>query len=418
MREKLDNLVNHFSNYGSLVLLESQSKSHKASRYTLLAAQAKATITAYGNKIEVREGEKKTCFNANPWEALAVFRQKQDDYLFGYLGYDLKNYNEHLTSFNNDETGAPDLFFMVPSVLFKIDAQGGEMEVIKGSVPNNTTQNKEAEPIKIGAIQSSVGYQEYITIVNRIKDDIYEGDYYELNYTHPLCANFSGSPYQLYGKMRQLGPGPFGAYLKIDDLGICCFSPERFLRKAGKKLLSQPIKGTIKSVASQTQDAVLKAKLQQSEKERAENLMIVDLVRNDLSRVSRAGTVHVNNLYEIQSFANVHQMVSTISAVSAEDNPVEIIKACFPMGSMTGAPKVKVMQAIEAYENYKRGIYSGAIGYFTPDDDFDFNVVIRTAILKGRKLYFPVGGAITADSDPESEWQESLLKAESLNQVL
>jgi len=416
--KKIDSLVEHFLAEEPLILLESQSKNHKASHFTYLAARPNAAIKAYGDQIEVTEGKVKSFFTANPWQALKEFREKYKSFIVGYLGYDLKNYTQKLTSCNEDKVAAHDMFFMVPTVLLKIDNQKEEISVLKGRMPDIKPRTSAADNVKISMIHSSISRKDYFSAVKQIKYDIDEGKYDELNFTHQLHARFSGSCYGLYQKMRKNGPVPFGAFIKVDDLKICSFSPERFLRKKGRCLISQPIKGTIKRTGIMAEDKVLKARLQSSLKERNENQLAVELVCFDLNRVSRPGSVQVERLYEIQSFNTVHQMVSTISGFAETAEPVDIVKSCFPMGSMTGAPKVKAMRAIEEYENYKRGVYSGAIGFITPDGDFDFNAVIRTAIIKKNDLYYSAGGAITAGSDPEDEWQESWLKAERLKQII
>lgn len=415
MKTVIDKLVQYYSKQGSVVLLESQSGKHRTSQFSYLAARPKAWIKAYGRKIEIIERKGQSCrFEDNPWNALTHFYENQNDYLFGYFGYDLKNQIQPLQSANKDKVGSPDLFFMVPSLLLKIDHQKNSIETIKEEIPKRKFSSFDIKESEINELDSSIKRKDYISKIEQIQHDIYEGKYYELNFTHQLSGKFSGSPYGLYRKMRHVGQVPFGAYLAIDDLHICCASPERFLRRKGKKVLSQPIKGTIKRSNDELKDQQLKQCLLKSSKNRAENLMIVDLVRNDLNRIALNGSVKVRKLFDIQSFSTVHQMVSTITAVTNENNPLEIIQACFPMGSMTGAPKISVMQSIDELENYKRGIYSGAIGYMTPTGDFDFNVVIRTAIIKQDRLYYSVGGAITADSDPQEEWEESWLKAEAL----
>ena len=213
--------------------------------------------------------------------------------------------------------------------------------------------------------------------------------------------------------MKRVGPVPFAGFMKLESLTVCSSSPERFLSRNGNKVCSQPIKGTIQRDSVNEQNAI--DRLLNSEKERAENLMIVDLVRNDLNRIAKKGTVTVSNLFEIQTFQTVHQLVSTIDCeVEDSTNSIEIIKACFPMGSMTGAPKIATMKAIERIEDYQRGIYSGAMGYFKPNGDFDLNVVIRSALIQNGKLIYPVGGAITSDSIPENEWEETFVKAKAL----
>ena len=259
--------------------------------------------------------------------------------------------------------------------------------------------------------------EQYLRIIRQAQHQIKEGDFYEINISHQLRMAFDGEPWRLYQRMKEVGPVPFGAYVQMDDLVVCSQSPERFLRKEGRQVVSQPIKGTAERGRTDSDDDALKTKLLSSDKERAENLMIVDLVRNDLGRIARQGTVKVPELFSIQSFDTVHQMVSTVKAEAEETDPIAILEACFPMGSMTGAPKISAMKTIEKLEGYRRGVYSGAIGYITPEGDFDFNVVIRTALLKEGQLYYAVGGAITSDSDPEQEWQETLIKARALLDV-
>lgn len=231
----------------------------------------------------------------------------------------------------------------------------------------------------------------------------------------------SFNPSHCYEKLNELSPMPFSSFMRIGHKYLICASPERFLKKVGNKLISQPIKGTARRSFDKYEDNQLKDALLNSEKERAENLMIVDLVRNDLARSSISGSVKVEELFGISTFKKVHQMISTIS--STQNNKVsvsDVIKHAFPMGSMTGAPKIRVMKEIENLEDSSRGLYSGTVGYFTPNHDFDLNVVIRSIIFdaKSKKISFHVGSAITYDSDPEYEYQECLLKAESLFEVL
>ena len=221
--------------------------------------------------------------------------------------------------------------------------------------------------------------------------------------------------------MNKKASAPFSCFYKIDDKYLLCASPERFLAKHGTKIIAQPIKGTVKKGRTEAENTDLIEQLQNDEKERAENVMIVDLVRNDLAKTAKPGSVKVEELFGIYSFNTVHQMISTVvSEVNSDVHPVDILKAAFPMGSMTGAPKVMVMQTIEQYENFKRGLYSGAVGYITPDGDFDFNVVIRSVLYNSKNKYIsvPVGGAITFDSIAEKEWEEILLKADLARTVL
>lgn len=418
MQQNIDRLVQYYSRRGPVVLLESQSRSHRASHYSYLAAVPISSIKAWNQKVEIKEDGKLTTFEANPWDALAEYRSRTGDWLLGYLGYDLKNHIEVLSSKNPDNVQAPDLFFMQPEVLLRIDHRASTVEVIKGALPKELEDLDQSNNVSINDLHATVKKNDYISSIEAAQHEIFEGSYYEINLSHQLRAAFRGSSFQLYQLMRRIGPVPFGAFIQFDDFAVCSMSPERFLGKEGRSVFSQPIKGTMKRDEQIDKDRALKQKLIDSGKDRAENLMIVDLVRNDLSRIAREGSVQVADLFEIQSFGTVHQMVSTIKAETAVDDPVEVIKACYPMGSMTGAPKIRAMQHIDLLENYRRGIYSGAIGYFTPYGDFDLSVVIRTAIIKNEQLYYAVGGAITSDSDPEEEWNETWLKARALTDAI
>lgn len=420
MCELLDKIILHYRNRGPVILLESQSTDHPAAQYSYIAAKPRVMIKAWGDRIEIENttGTSRH-FRSNPWEALQAFRREYGGWLFGYFGYDLKNHLERLTSRNPDPVGAPDLFFMVPAVLVKYNHATGNLSAIKGRVPDEKI--KEDVPdlsYEISELHHTTSREEYKAVIEQAKRHIYQGDFYEINLSHQLQGAFNGDPFQLYRYMRRQGPVPFGAFINVDEYTVCSLSPERFLRRRGKQLFSQPIKGTIQRGNKSEVDKKLKKKLLASTKEQSENLMIVDLVRNDLSRVSRPGSVRVPNLFEIQTFSTVHQMVSTIKAQSDTADPLEIIKACYPMGSMTGAPKVSAMQWIEELECYRRGIYSGAIGYIAPHGDFDFSVVIRTALITQNKLYYSVGGAITSDSRASREWEETLWKARALGTLI
>ncbi|MGM0739107.1 MAG: aminodeoxychorismate synthase component I, partial [Bacteroidota bacterium] len=259
------------------------------------------------------------------------------------------------------------------------------------------------------------GWERYHRNAEKVKEYIARGDTYEVNLTHQLQAGFEGDSLDQFYAMRDAGPVPFAAWMSHEGIEVCCASPERFLERDGNRIRSQPIKGTSPRGADPEQDRKIVNDILKKEKNRAENVMIVDLVRHDMGRVARTGSVKTEALLEVQTFSTVHQLVSTITAEVTPNTPsVDIIMSCFPMGSMTGAPKIRTMEIIDELESYRRGLYSGAIGYFKPNDDFDFNVVIRTAIIKGKKLYYPVGGAITADSDAAEEWEESWLKARAL----
>ncbi|MBS1616885.1 MAG: anthranilate synthase component I family protein, partial [Bacteroidetes bacterium] len=260
--------------------------------------------------------------------------------------------------------------------------------------------------------------EKYLTNVSRIKDQIVAGDFYEMNYCCEFYAEQTAiDPLDVFERLNAAARAPFSSFFKLGDKYMLCASPERFLKKQGNKIISQPIKGTTRKGTTAEEDQQLKDALLNSIKERAENVMIVDLVRNDLAHTAEKGSVKVEELFGIYEFATVHQMISTVTAIVGEEvHPVDIIRHAFPMGSMTGAPKVEVMKNIESYEDQRRGLYSGATGYFTPDGDFDLNVVIRTIFYDAATHYLSiqVGGAITYDADPQAEYEEMLLKAKGL----
>ncbi|MDZ7807945.1 MAG: anthranilate synthase component I family protein [Gracilimonas sp.] len=411
-RTYIPDLIGHLRSEGPVILLESQMMDHPASTISYLSARPSAWIKATGDRVTLFANGKKNEFTGDPWDALSQFRNTQKDWMFGYFGYDLKNHLEDLESSNESVSETPDLFFFIPELLVEIDMDHS-YKVVKGQLPELEQDSYVPSDISLkpGKSIDRKNYQKKIRLAQK---DIYEGEYYEINLSHPLEFHFEGDGLDLYEKMKKLGPVPFGAYMCFDGFEVCSSSPERFLARSANKAWSQPIKGT----APKSGGVESARKLAESEKERAENLMIVDLVRNDLNRSAEKGSVKVSGLFEIQSFETVYQMVSTIECdLPVDTDSIELIKSCFPMGSMTGAPKIAAMKAIEKYEQYKRGIYSGALGYFKPNGDFDLNVVIRSAIIEGSRLVYPVGGAITSDSDPEQEWEETLLKAQAITNL-
>jgi para-aminobenzoate synthetase component 1 len=399
-----------------LIILESQFADHASSELSYIASKPVSSISAFGNKITIREDGDTRIFEMAPWDALKEYQAQKKNWLFGYLGYDLKDYIEKLRSTHPSSDQIPDYYFMEPSLLLKVEKGG--IKTILGRIPEGNTEEEILSTGLIESMNSEMEEEEYVKKVLMIKEMIREGDFYELNFSYPITGNYKGDPYWLYQKMRDINPVPFGSFIQIPGLSICCASPERFLKKKGNRILSEPIKGTSARSLEPLADEIQK-ELLMNEKNRAENLMIVDLVRHDLSAVAKTGSVRVSKLYDIQTFGTVHQLISAVEAeVEDHVNPVEIVKACFPMGSMTGAPKIKVMNTIDELETYRRGIYSGAIGYFNPDGDFDFNVVIRTAIVQNNSYIYPVGGAITSDSDPVNEWEETKIKSVMIRNVL
>jgi para-aminobenzoate synthetase component 1 len=350
-----------------------------------------------------------------------------NQWLFGHLGYDLKNAIEDVSSSHPDLIQFPDLFFFQPQVVIRFDERQMIIETETEDEEKifyeiSETRNEEKTASAPVTIQHRFDKEEYISIIQKLRDHILRGDCYEINFCQEFFAeNVTIDPLLIYKKLSAVSPHPFSAFYRLNDKYLLCASPERFLKKEGKKILSQPIKGTSKRGVNKKDDDESKKELLQSCKERSENVMIVDLVRNDLSKICAEGTVIVNELYGVYSFPQVHQMISTVSGELRNDISFsDAVRATFPMGSMTGAPKKKAMELIERYERTRRGIFSGAVGYINPASDFDFNVVIRSIMYNAGNKYlsFQTGSAITFNSDAEKEWEECLLKAEAIRKVL
>lgn len=398
---------------GEIIILESQHPDHPESKQTYIAAFSAQYIALRGTEIEWKNGDKTVQTGSNLWEEIKRF-QASASWVFGYFGYDLAIPHEKRDSENEALYEAPDLFLMEPTVLFRIDENGTE-QLLGEKIEMDLKYERAG--FSVNQVIPAISKERYIRAIETIKERIAEGEFYELNFSYPITAAFGGSSYELYRKMREINPVPFASYIEFEDLSVCCSSPERFLQKKGSRLISEPIKGTAARGKNRKEDDRYREELK-SEKNEAENLMIVDLVRHDLSTVCKPGSINVSKLFEIQTFGTVHQLISRVEGTIADDlEPADAIRACFPMGSMTGAPKIRVMQHTEKLESYRRGIYSGAIGYISPGGDFDFNVVIRSAIISGDRLTFPVGGAITGDSDPEEEWIETRVKSKVLYMV-
>lgn len=366
----------------------------------------------------------------NAFEDLKNYQQITNDWLFGYLAYDLKNDPEDLISNNFDGLHFPDLFFFQPKKLFLLKGNQLEIQYLKmcdDEIEADFEEIVKSQKPKAGSfesihIQQRISKPGYIEKVNNMLARIHRGDIYEANFCMEFYAeNAVIDPLEKFRKLNEISQAPFSVFFKNNKQFLLSASPERYLKKEGELVVSQPIKGTAKRFDNAIEDENSKMQLEKDPKERSENIMIVDLVRNDLSHTAQKGSVQVEELCGIYSFRQVHQMISTIvSKVPHTISPVEIIKTTFPMGSMTGAPKISAMQIIEELEETKRGLYSGAVGYFTPDGDFDFNVVIRSILYNQQNQYvsFSVGSAITAQSVPEKEYEECLLKAKAMREVL
>ncbi len=393
------------------------------------------------------------------FDGLKAFSDAREDWLFGYFAYDLKNQLEPLTSKNPDQWNLPPIRFFSPVVLIVPDAHGIRIGTVPGyerfsdarqvatairqsfaageqpATANEQTSSpgKQAAPAFQEPYHTDSGQNQNILIRPRvdktrylqqlkaIKEHIQAGDIYEMNYCMEFYAEQASiHPVRVYEALNKLSEAPFSCFYQHGDFYLLGSSPERFMKKQGQKLISQPIKGTAPRGRDEAEDNRIRQALYEDNKERSENVMIVDLVRNDLSRTAVKDSVRVEELYGVYPFRQVNQMISTVSSRLHPDcNYLDAIRLAFPMGSMTGAPKFRAMQLIDHYEDTRRALYSGSVGYITPEKNFDFNVVIRSILYdRGRKfLSFMAGSAITIGSVPEREYEECLLKARAMAQV-
>lgn len=360
----------------------------------------------------------------DPFDELRKFHQTHNDWIFGYLSYDLKNNIEDLLSENNDQLKFPELYFFCPKFVFFLKEDSIECHYPMGIPVSKIEMLLQSKPERGYENNPKVKFrprlskEEYLNSVRAIKAHIQRGDIYEMNLCQEFFAEGAGiNPFKTYQDLIKASPSPFSCYFHEGNHYIACSSPERYLKKKGKNVVSQPIKGTIRRGINEAEDRQLKAKLRNDPKEQSENVMIVDLVRNDLSKTASRGSVKVEELFGIYSFKHVHHMVSTISSDLKEDcDFVDLLRTSFPMGSMTGAPKIRAMGIIEEFEPMKRGLFSGAIGYVDPVGDMDFNVVIRSIFYNSVNKYlsFMAGSAITIKAVPEKEYEECILKAKAL----
>jgi para-aminobenzoate synthetase component 1 len=367
---------------------------------------------------------------SNHQHELVSFLQQTNDWLFGHISYDYHSIlYPSLAQQKPDNIDFQPIYVYQPEIVLQLSTTELRIESLTKTPLDifkeitaiqsikHKTQNREL------AIQSRISKAEYLQTIHQLQQHILRGDCYEINYCQEFYAeNAVIEPLAVYQQLTAISPNPFASYYKLNDKYLLCASPERYLKKQGKQLISQPIKGTFKrNLKNAEADNVLKQQLFTSHKDRTENVMVVDLVRNDLSRICKEGSVLVEELFGIYTYPQVHQMISTIvGEIDESTNLADIVQATFPMGSMTGAPKQKVMQLINQYEPSSRGLYSGAVGYITPTKDFDFNVVIRSILYNASSQYlsYQVGGGITFNSIAEQEYDECLLKAEAIRKVL
>ena len=365
----------------------------------------------------------------NSLNKLDNFLKNTQDWVFGYLSYDLKNELENLESKNIDSFDLPNLFFFQPKKIWLVSNSNVEALYLDGNqIDDDWTEinkinlsEKFSKSNKI-ILKERLKKNQYQNKIKLLLDHIKRGDIYEANFCMEwFSQNANIIPSEVYIKLNEISKTPMSAFFKNKNLNLLSSSPERYIKRIKDRVVSQPIKGTSRRDQNDMVDSKLMNELEANIKERSENIMIVDLIRNDLSRFSIPGSVIVKELCKVYPFKQVHQMISTVeSKIKSNLSSSEIIKHTFPMGSMTGAPKVKAMNIIEDLEVSARGLYSGALGYIKPSGDFDFNVVIRSLIYDTNTKYlsFHVGSAITSKSKISNEYDECLLKAEAMISVL
>lgn len=413
-------LLNYSQQFDTCFFYDSNADVNSAAQ---LSYRSYDIILALGvnRKVQFNEGQH---FND-----LQDFQNAHKTWLFGYLSYDLKNETEELSSQNDDVLALPLAQFVEPQLVITIIGHSMQINVIAEntqaqSIANDILSENALinETLTACEIAHKTSQNDYVESFEQFQQQIAYGNIYEVNY----CISFETEIHHhnwigLYSALNNISKAPFSAFVKVGNTIIISASPERFLKKEGNKLISQPIKGTAKRGQNEAEDEQQKENLLNNAKERSENVMITDLVRNDLSKHAARNSVKVEELFGIYSFKQVHQMISTVAAnLNEESNYINAIKDAFPMGSMTGAPKIMAMKLIEQHEQMKRGLYSGALGYIDPENNFDFNVLIRSIIINAEtnKAQFCVGSAITHKANAEDEYQECLLKASALFKVL
>jgi para-aminobenzoate synthetase component 1 len=439
------------------VLLESGTREPKLGRWSFLACDPFLTLRSKGSRVELKWPDRADTVEGDPFlvvrELLSQFRVARPVEAppliagaVGYFAYDLGRFVERIPEVTVDDVPVADCHLGFYGAVIALDHVTGRAWVSAIGAPETdpraakrlaeeraelladalATGGQEQAPAERGdrracedmpalQITSNSTHGDYLAAIGRAKDYIAAGDIYQVNLSQRMSAPLATTPMSLYRRLTQENPAPFSAYFETPDAAIISCSPERFLQVRSGEVETRPIKGTRPRGSTPQEDARLAAELLASEKDRAENVMIVDLERNDLGRVCEYGSVHVPELFALESYATVHHLVSTVRGrLRPGATALDCLRASFPGGSITGAPKVRSMEIIEELEPTRRGVYTGAIGYLCFSGDMDVNIVIRTLVVKDGTAYFQVGGAIVADSDPEGEYQETLDKARAL----
>jgi para-aminobenzoate synthetase component 1 len=430
-------LFNTFYKGENSIWLDS-SLHNKFGRYSIMAFDADTIFKSTGENIEIEYKDVKTNKKGNPiLEFYKLFEENKAENAtqlpfgagaLGYLSYDLAWQIEKLPDLAKKQIDIPDIYFCFYSWAFIYDHLENRLFLtyIDGKVDvdyifSKLPDKKEFTPAKVysSKLDSCFNKEEYIKLVKRIKDYIKEGDIYQANLSNRYFCKIFSSPIEVYYRLRELNPAPFSAFLDFGDFHVLSSSPERFILTKDKYIETRPIKGTRKKGSNITENECLKTELLNSVKDRAELLMIIDLERNDLGKICKAGSVKVPQLYTVEEYATVNHLVSTVTGNLCDDIGInEIIKAVFPGGSITGAPKIRAMEIIEELEMYKRNVYTGSIGYISYCGDMDMNIAIRTIVINKNMAFYNVGGGIIWDSVPEDEYYETLYKGQALYKTL
>lgn len=429
------------------VFLDSGQPMSQFGRYDIMVANPFVRLVTNGEQTVIVDGMGERSSKNDPFEllkeTLSPYRIAKTELPFeggaiGYFAYDLARRVEHLPSVSLDAENMPQMVVGIYDWALVVDHQlrrtylvshgmNGETEVDWPSLcaifDGPLMQATQADFKISSALQSNMDYTQYGAAFNRVKQYIHEGDCYQVNLAQRFSAHASGDAWTAYLALRDISPAPFMSYMNLGDaqssLQVLSASPERFLQVHGKHVETRPIKGTRPRSDNAVEDASNANDLQNSPKDRAENLMIVDLLRNDISKVCETGSVRADKLFALESFANVHHLVSTVTGKLAEDKTaIDLLHACFPGGSITGAPKFRAMEIIEELEPNRRGLYCGAIGYVGFDGNMDTNIAIRTAVYSDDEIRFYAGGGVVADSELAKEYRETLDKASSMLELI
>ena len=461
--EEVDTELSPYEAFNLLVdepfsfFLDSGMDPHKLGRYSFIGSNPFLIFSSRGDEATIVQNKGKSRKKGNSFDILNHFlKLYRLDYrsppvpfiggAVGYFSYDLCHFIEQLPTTATDDLQLPECYFCFYDLVIAFDNLYNKTYIVSTGFPEleeskrmkraasrlaeakrrlaeapALTDSEKPPPQSLEplALEGNFTREEYTNAVEKARQHIIDGDIFEVNLSQRFEAELTITPYQLYRRLRQINPAPFACYLGFEEISVIGASPERFLRLRGGWVETRPIKGTRPRGITQSEDEALANELLASDKDRAENIMIVDLERNDLGRVCRYGTVRVTELAILEVFPTVFHLTSTVvGRLNEGKNGIDLLKATFPGGSITGAPKVRAMEIIDELEPTRRSVYTGNIGYLSFNGDLDLNIVIRTFLVKDKKAYFQVGGAVTYDSNPEAEYLETLDKAQALMDAL